>query len=695
MTTLTRNMPGHVDENGVLWHNASVGKFVSIAPGMETLWSCIKGAAEKHATRNAVGERAVVHRQMVNGMEKVVMGTYSYTTYAQYMTRINNLGSGLATLPELSKGSTVIIYADTQLLWMLSAFAAWRQGLIVGTIYATLGEDGAEFGINQSGCSMIFADGKLLKILGKIATKIPKCKRVVVFKPEDMDGDSVAKLKAAEIEVTPLPGLEAAGAEKPAKETPSSAEETAVLMYTSGTTGNPKGVLITHANIASLVAATHSPTSALGSYITPGYRYLAYLPLAHIMELAVEVALFSAGFTIGYGGTGTVTPKSAKMLQPEEYAGAKNQLGDAAALQPDIFVAAPAVLDKVLIGVKKIFSELTGLKKAAVDDGLASGFAKFDSGDPSGGPSAACGLKPLITKIAFGKVKKLLGGKVKVFITGSAPLGVEVQKFVQTVFGCPVRQGFGLTETCAGTCITLPSDNSPSTVGPPQECACIKLRDWDEGNYRNADLDDKDIGMRRGEVLIGGPMVCTGYLENPDMPDKEVSAKNKEEFIVIDGIRYFCTGDIGQFTPQGNLQIIDRKKDLVKLQQGEYVALSKVENALKSSKFTMLPMCYAKSTMSYSIALICPVEAALRAVPGAEGRSLKDLCVDPTVIKAVEADVQAICKAAKLASFEIPKKVILIDELWTPENEMLTAVNKLKRKPIEAKHQAQIEAVYI
>lgn len=125
-------------------------------------------------------------------------------------------------------------------------------------------------------------------------------------------------------------------------------------------------------------------------------------------------------------GTGTVTPKSAKMLQPEEYAGAKNQLGDAAALQPDIFVAAPAVLDKVLIGVKKIFSELTGLKKAAVDDGLASGFAKFDSGDPSGGPSAACGLKPLITKIAFGKVKKLLGGKVKVFITGSAPLGVEV-----------------------------------------------------------------------------------------------------------------------------------------------------------------------------------------------------------------------------------------------------------------------------
>ena len=226
MVSIVRT-PGHVDENGVLWHHASIGKFVEPAPGMETLWSSIKGAAEKHATRLAVGERAVVHRQLVNGLEKVVMGKYSFSTYAEYITRINNLGSGLATLPELSKGSTVIIYADTQLLWMLSAFAAWRQGYVVGTIYATLGEEGAEFGINQSGCSMLFADGKLLKILGKIATKIPKCKRVVVFKAEDMDGDSVAKLKEAGIEVTALSELEATGAASPKPETPSSAEDTA------------------------------------------------------------------------------------------------------------------------------------------------------------------------------------------------------------------------------------------------------------------------------------------------------------------------------------------------------------------------------------------------------------------------------------------------------------------------------------
>ena len=465
-------------------------------------------------------------------------------------------------------------------------------------------------------------------------------------------------------------------------------------MYTSGTTGNPKGVLISHANIASLVAATLLPTGALGGYIKAGYKYLAYLPLAHIMELAVEAALFSAGFVIGYGSPGTLTPSSIKMLQPNEAASKEvkkkvlAQLGDAAALQPDIFVAAPAVLDKILIGVRKIFGEKKGLIKMAIEGGLRRGKVIYDKGGK--------GTSGFLSKIVFKKVQARLGGKVKIMVTGSAPLSAEVQKFVQTVFNCPVRQGYGLTETCAGTCITLARDNSTMTVGPPQECACIRLRDWEEGNYRNSDVDNKEIGMRRGEVLIGGPMVCQGYLENPAMPDEELSAKNRDDFVTIDGVRYFCTGDIGQFTLMGNLQIIDRKKDLVKLQMGEYVALSKVENALKASKFTILPMCYAKSTMSYCIALVCPNEGEMRKIDGAPAdATFAELCKNEAVIKAITADMQACCKSAKLQTFETPTKIVLIDDLWTPENDMLTAVQKLKRKPIEAKHKDQIEAVYV
>ena len=265
-----------------------------------------------------------------------------------------------------------------------------------------------------------------------------------------------------------------------------------------------------------------------------------------------------------------------------------------------------------------------------------------------------------------------------------------MQKFVQTVFACPVRQGYGLTETVAGTCITDPTDNSTSVVGPPQECACIMLRDWPEGNYQNADLNNPDIGMRRGEVLIGGPMIADGYFVNPTIPDPELEAKNKEEFVTYDGIRYFCTGDVGQFTSQGNLMIIDRKKDLVKLQMGEYVALSKVENALKAYSYVALPMVFATSDKSYCIALICPSPGLKSLGQG----SWAELCKSPEVIKKVLADVQAVCKKAKLAKFETPSKVILIEEEWTPDNEMLTAVNKLKRKEIEKKHKAEIAAVY-
>merc|ERR1712066_986740 len=136
-----------------------------------------------------------------------------------------------------------------------------------------------------------------------------------------------------------------------------------------------------------------------------------------------------------------------------------------------------------------------------------------------------------------------------------------------------------------GACATVTA--SPSHVRlrasrPPRTTACVRLRDWEEGGYLNADKDGA-VGMRRGEVLIGGPSLCSGYLVDPDYPDPDVVAKNRDEFVTINGIRYFCTGDIGQITPQGTLQIIDRKKDLVKLQQGEYVALSKVESALKAS----------------------------------------------------------------------------------------------------------------
>ncbi|KAL1518661.1 hypothetical protein AB1Y20_002949 [Prymnesium parvum] len=677
---------GHVDEKGILWKASQPGKFTDSFNSCPTLWHTIEASGKQNASRPAAGQRPVLTTTIVDGFEKVTLGEFEWVTYGKYLEQVEHLAAGLVgAVPTLSPKDTVVLYADTQRAWMMSAYASWRQGLVVGTIYATLGEEGALFGINQSKCKLVFADSKLLKVLSKIASKFKYLKDIVSI--TEPPAEALAAIEAAGIRVHKMEALIEAGAKKPVAATPSKPEDTAVLMYTSGTTGNPKGVLLSHQAILAVVAATCSPTSAVMLHGRPLLRqdtvYLAYLPLAHIMELAVEVTHFAIGAKVGYGNPGTLAPTSPKMLQTKP-----PQIGDAQMLEPTVFVAAPAVLDRLLIAIKAKFAATKPFVQRMIAAGIKSGEANFDQG--------GVGTKHCIAKLIFKKAQKLLGGRVEVMLTGSAPLGVEVQKYVQTVFNCPVRQGYGLTETCAATCIALAEDNSTACVGPPQESACIRLRDWEEGNYLNSDLTSA-VGMRRGEILIGGPTVAQGYLVDASDPDPEIVAKNQDDFVTIDGIRYFCTGDIGQFTPRGNLQIIDRKKDLVKLQMGEYVALSKVENAIKSSKFTALPMVHATSSMSYCIALICPNIPTLKktaAELGVDGE-LAAMCVEPKLLDAVLKDVQAVCKASGLQRFEIPTKVVLIEELWTPDNDMLTAVQKLKRRQILEKHKAQVDAVYV
>ena len=365
------------------------------------------------------------------------------------------------------------------------------------------------------------------------------------------------------------------------------------------------------------------------------------------------------------------------------------QVGDATAFGPTIFLAAPAVLDRLYAVVNGKINAMPGPLKGWFKAALANGASHYDEG--------GYGANPLIGLI-FKPVQKLLGGKVQVIGTGSAPLGLEIAKFCSSVFNCPVVQGYGLTETCATTCIGIPIGvGNEHCVGPPQASGCIKLRDWEEGNYRTSDLNDPTIKMMRGEILIGGPCVSLGYLVDKKNPDAEVVAKNKEDYITIDGVRYFCTGDIGQYTKSGSLQIIDRKKDLVKLQMGEYVALSKVENALKSSRFVSVPLVHAMPTKSYCIALICPTPAVRELAKDAgvaADAPWADVCANADIAKAVLADLTAVVKG-KLSKHEVPTKCILIDDEFSVENEMMTAVRKLKRKPIHEKHAKQIGPVYV
>jgi len=212
----------------------------------------------------------------------------------------------------------------------------------------------------------------------------------------------------------------------------------------------------------------------------------------------------------------------------------------------------------------------------------------------------------------------------------------------------------------------------------------------------NSDKDNAEIGMRRGEILIAGPCVSPGYFINPKQPNPELAQKNKEDWVKIQGETFFRSGDVGQILPNGTIQIIDRKKDLWKGPNGEYVALSKVEAALKLCEFVDMPMVYGKTGGSYPVALICPQKTAILRL-GAElklGDDFEVLCKNSEVLARVSKACQDQCKLQKLAAFEIPVRFALISELWTPENDLLTAAMKLKRVIIADKHKAEIAEMY-
>jgi long-chain acyl-CoA synthetase len=251
--------------------------------------------------------------------------------------------------------------------------------------------------------------------------------------------------------------------------------------------------------------------------------------------------------------------------------------------------------------------------------------------------------------------------------------------------GAPVGQGYGLTETCAGGTFSEADDLTVGRVGPPIPCGYIKLVSWEEGGYL---ISDKP--MPRGEVVIGGNCVTAGYYNNPTKTSEVYKVDEK-------GIHWFYTGDIGQFHPDGCLEIIDRKKDIVKLQHGEYVSLGKVEAALVSSSYVDNIMVYADPLQNYCVALIVPSRQALEKWAqdaGIKYEQFSELCDKPEATNEVQQSISKVGKTAKLEKFEVPGKIKLVGDPWTPESGMVTAALKIKREQLKAKFKDELQKLY-
>jgi len=547
----------------------------------------------------------------------------------------------------LEKGNHIGIYSKNRMEWFIAYLAASIQSYVIVPIYDTLGPDAVKYIANHADLSYIVCSGENYDKLLESAPDCPHLKIVVL-----MDQPTQKQIDRSNELGLNVVLLESAFNEprNTLSPTPPHPDDLFCIMYTSGTTGVPKGVMLTHCNAVSAITCFEH----CGINIDEHDIHLSYLPLAHIMEMMILLYTYSRGAQFGFW-----------------HGEIKELIDDIQTLRPTILVGVPRVFNRIYDKINAQLSSSSFLKKNLFQYGYNS---KITNLKETGNDAS-----PFWNKLIFSKLTQLIGGRVRLILSGSAPLAPNVQDFLRICFCCKVIQGYGLTETCAAATASDINDWKVGHVGPPLVGNEIKLVDVPEMNYISSKKPQK------GEVCVRGNTVFKGYYK---MADKT------EEVIDKDG--WFHTGDVGQWNANGTLSIIDRKKNIFKLAQGEYVAAEYLEAVYLRSKFVGQIFVYGNSFKNYLVAIVVPDEEVL--IPFARHNNIQGdmvtLCKNEIIKRAIFSDIMSVANSAKLKGFEKIKNIYLEPEPWTTENGILTPTMKVKRNVLQQRYEAVIDQLY-
>lgn len=623
---------------------------------LDTVWKAFEYGVQINGDGKFLGTRPTVDGKK---------GAYIWKSYSEVAAEAKEVGAGLASIG-VEKGDAVGICSANRHEWTASYLGMYSQSAVCVALYDTLGENALEYIINHAQCKVAIVSKAKLHQVVNILDKVPTLKTIVQFdeyegfgnSSDNIDDEDRKKAEEADVRLLGYTELRALGKEAGTEPNPPAKDDLMMIMYTSGTTGTPKGVKLTHGNLASAVGGALTSVVDLKTSDV----HISFLPLAHIFETIIQVALIIRGAAIGFFG-GNV-----KLL-----------VDDIGALKPTIFAGVPRVFVRIYDKIMSGLANAMIIKKIVVMNKVIANAKKVRRGQPKNEADDA--------KI-FSKIREKIGlENCRLIITGAAPCPPYLMEFLKIIVTDNVVQGYGMTETSAVLSGTALGDHTLGHVGPPATCVEIRLQDVPDMGYKASGGAE----VEEGEILVRGPGIFTGYYKNDEATAGTIEPSG-----------WMHTGDIGRWNPNGTLSIIDRKKNMFKLAQGEYVASEKIEGVYARSMYVGQIFVYGNSYKSFLIGVVSPdpekvsnwlkekgwwgsnKDEYLSEGFRAHFKTTLDAHVDDFK-KVLQEDLKFHAKNKKLHSFEQVRDVIVeteIDELgagFNVANDCLTPTFKLRR----------------
>ncbi|HEX6747467.1 MAG TPA: long-chain fatty acid--CoA ligase [Longimicrobium sp.] len=562
-------------------------------------------------------------------------GKWIETSRAEFERQVELFAYGLRDLG-VRRGDRVALHSENSMEWLAADQAILSLGAVNVPIYTTQPPDQIQYILeNSEAVAYVVSTEKLHRAVAGILPQVPTLKAVIGIRgafAEGMHtwGDVLARGEAARAKEPDF--FRASRAEvKP--------EDLATLIYTSGTTGTPKGVMLTHWNLASnaLSSLERMPWDIEGQR---GQKILSYLPLSHVFERMLGYLYLHIGYPVWF---------------VENF---EEMLADLAFVKPVHFSTVPRLLEKVYAAIHAKVDTLSGVQKSILKWGLDLA-DRYDVERPLGIGDRV--QYAIADALVFKKLRALFGGNLKAITSGGAALSADVMNFINAI-GIFCGQGYGLSETSPVIAVYTKEHLRAGTVGKPITGVEVKTAD-------------------DGEILVHGPNVMKGYFRLPDAT---------EEAFTADG--WFRTGDIGHLDDAGFLAITDRKKELMKLSTGKYIAPQPIEQRLAHSRYIEQAVVIGNSRQ-FCTALVVIDVAAITTYLKETGETVPDdVAASPRVMELIQREIDAV--NAHLPHWEQVKKFALVKRPWSIETGELTPTMKIKRRVINERHADDIQTLY-